>query len=47
MSILVSRFTVQAIIDEEKAKRFGIDGYLMKPASMSTIANAIRKVLDR
>lgn len=36
-----------SLIDEEKAKRFGIDGYLMKPASMSTIAKAIRNVLDK
>jgi len=36
-----------SLIDEEKAKRFGIDGYLMKPASMFTIAKAIRNVLDK
>ncbi len=36
-----------SLIDEEKAKKFGIDGYLMKPVSMSTIAKAIRNVLDK
>jgi len=36
-----------SLIDEEKAKRLGIAGYLMKPASMSTIAKAIRNVLDK
>jgi len=36
-----------SLIDEEKAKRLGIDGYVMKPASMSTIAKAIRNVLDK
>ena len=36
-----------SLIDEEKAKRLGVAGYVMKPASMSTIAKAIRKVLDK
>jgi len=36
-----------SLIDEEKAKQFGIAGYVMKPASMSTIAKAIRNVLDK
>jgi PAS domain S-box-containing protein len=36
-----------AIIDEEKAKQFGIAGYVMKPVSMSIIAKTIRKVLDK
>ncbi len=36
-----------SIIDKEKAKRLGIAGYVMKPASMSTIAKVIRKVLDK
>jgi nitrogen-specific signal transduction histidine kinase/ActR/RegA family two-component response regulator len=36
-----------SLIDEEKAIQFGIAGYVMKPVSMSTIAKAIRKVLDK
>ena len=36
-----------SLIDEEKAKRLGIDGYVMKPASMSTIAKVIREILDK
>ena len=36
-----------SLIDEEKTKRLGIAGYVMKPASMSTIAKAIRNVLDK
>lgn len=36
-----------SLIDEEKAKRLGIDGFLMKPVFMATIAKEIRKVLDR
>ena len=36
-----------SLIDEEKAKRLGIAGYIMKPATMSTIAKAIRNVLDK
>jgi len=36
-----------AIIDEEKAKQLGIDGFVMKPVSMSKIATAIRDVLDK
>ena len=36
-----------SLIDEEKAKRLGIAGYVMKPASMSTIAKVIRNVLDK
>lgn len=31
-----------SLIDEEKAKQFGIGGYVMKPVSMSTIAKDIR-----
>ena len=34
-------------IDEKKAKQLGISGYIMKPASMSTIAKAVRNVLDK
>ena len=36
-----------SLIDEEKAKQFGIAGYVMKPVSMSIIAKTIRKVLDK
>lgn len=36
-----------SLIDEEKAKQLGIASYIMKPVSMSTIAKAIRKVLDK
>jgi two-component system cell cycle sensor histidine kinase/response regulator CckA len=36
-----------SLIDEEKTKRIGIDGYLMKPVFMATIAKEIRKVLDQ
>jgi len=36
-----------SLIDEEKAKRLGIAGYVMKPASISTIAKVIRKILDK
>jgi PAS domain S-box-containing protein len=36
-----------SLIDEEKAIQFGIAGYVMKPVSMSTIAKAIRKVLNK
>jgi len=36
-----------SLIDEETTKRIGVAGYVMKPASMSTIAKAIRKVLDK
>ena len=36
-----------SLIDEEKAKQFGIAGYVMKPVSMSTIAKAIREALDK
>lgn len=36
-----------SLIDEEKAKELGIDGYIMKPASMSTMAKAIRNVLEK
>jgi PAS domain S-box-containing protein len=35
-----------SLIDEEKAKAMGIDGYVMKPIMKSEIAIAIRKVLD-
>ncbi len=35
-----------ALIDEEKAKSLGIDGYVMKPIVIRDIAIAIRKVLD-
>jgi CheY-like chemotaxis protein len=36
-----------SLIDEEKAKEMGIDGYVMKPIVKSDIAVAIRKVLDK
>ncbi|MDX2444307.1 MAG: response regulator [Bacteroidales bacterium] len=36
-----------SLIDEEKAKRFGIDGYLMKPMPMSIVSKEIRRVLDQ
>jgi len=36
-----------AVIDEEKAKQFGIDGFVMKPVSKLKIAKAIRDVLDK
>ena len=36
-----------SLIDEEKAKQFGIAGYVMKPVSMSIIAKTIRKVLEK
>jgi len=36
-----------SLIDEEKAKGLGIDGYMMKPVSMLEIAKTIRKVLDK
>ena len=35
-----------SLIDENKAKQLGIDGYIMKPVSMLKIAKAIRAVLD-
>ncbi|MCP3876435.1 MAG: PAS domain S-box protein [Desulfobacteraceae bacterium] len=36
-----------SLIDEDKAQQSGISGYVMKPVSMSKIAEEIRKVLDR
>ena len=36
-----------SLIDEEKANKLGISGYVMKPVSMSKIAEAIRKALDK
>jgi PAS domain S-box-containing protein len=36
-----------SLIDEEKAKQLGIAGYVMKPVSLSGIAKAIRKILDK
>jgi PAS domain S-box-containing protein len=36
-----------SLIDEEKAKKLGIAGFVMKPVSMATIAKKIRKVLDK
>ncbi|MCP3872787.1 MAG: PAS domain S-box protein, partial [Desulfobacteraceae bacterium] len=36
-----------SLIDEDKAKQLGIDGFVMKPVSKSKIAKAIRKALDR
>jgi len=36
-----------AIIDEEKAKRLGIEGLVMKPVSKLKIAKAIREILDK
>jgi two-component system cell cycle sensor histidine kinase/response regulator CckA len=36
-----------SLIDEKKARQLGISGYIMKPASKSTIAKAIRNVLDK
>ncbi len=35
------------LIDEDKAKAIGIDGYVMKPIVMEDIAETIREVLDR
>ena len=36
-----------SLIDEDKAKKLGIAGYVMKPVSMAAIAKEIRKVLDK
>ena len=36
-----------SLIDEEKAKEMGIDGYVMKPIVKREVAIAIRKVLDK
>ena len=36
-----------SLIDEEKAKQLGIDGYLMKPVVMARIAKEIRRILDQ
>ncbi|SLM29848.1 putative PAS/PAC sensor hybrid histidine kinase [Desulfamplus magnetovallimortis] len=36
-----------SLIDEEKAKSIGIDGYTMKPIVVKEIAKTIRDVLDR
>lgn len=36
-----------AVIDEEKAKQLGIDGFVMKPVSKLKIAKTIRNVLDK
>ena len=36
-----------AVIDGEKAKQLGIDGFVMKPVSKFKIAKAIREVLDK
>ncbi|MEE8430788.1 MAG: response regulator [Candidatus Desulfatibia sp.] len=36
-----------AKVDGEKAKAFGIRGYVMKPVVMSEIAKKIREVLDQ
>ncbi|MBW1899783.1 MAG: response regulator, partial [Deltaproteobacteria bacterium] len=35
-----------SLIDEEKAKEFGIAAYVMKPTAISDLAKTIRKVLD-
>ena len=34
-------------IDDEKAKEFGIRGYVMKPVVMSELGNKIREVLNQ
>ncbi len=36
-----------SLINEENAKQLGIADYVMKPVSMSRIAKAIRKILDK
>ena len=36
-----------SLIDEDKARQYGISGYLMKPVSKSKITKAIREVLDK
>jgi len=36
-----------SLIDEDKAKKNGIADFIMKPVSMSAIAQTIRKVLDK
>ncbi len=36
-----------SMIDEEKTKQLGIEGYIMKPATMTVFAESIRQVLDR
>ncbi len=36
-----------AIIDEEKAKQIGIDGFVMKPVSKLEFAKTIRDILDK
>ncbi len=35
------------VINEEKARQLGIDGFVMKPVSKSKIAKVIREVLDK
>ena len=36
-----------SLIDEDKARQYGISGYLMKPVSKSKIAKAIQEALDK
>jgi CheY-like chemotaxis protein len=36
-----------SLIDEEKARQLGIAAYMMKPVSMSKIAETIRKLMDQ
>ncbi len=36
-----------SLINEEKAKKLGLAGYIMKPMSISRLATSIRKVLDK
>ncbi len=36
-----------SMIDEQKAKQLGIEGFIMKPATMSALAETVRQVLDR
>lgn len=43
--IISTGFSVK--VDGEKAKAFGIRGYVMKPVVMSEIAKKIREVLDK
>ncbi|HAA03423.1 MAG TPA: hypothetical protein DCE18_08630, partial [Syntrophobacteraceae bacterium] len=34
------------LLDAEKARSLGIDGYLMKPVLLDELAHLVRKVLD-
>ena len=36
-----------SLINEEKAREAGVEGYVMKPITKSSIASTLRKVLDK